>query len=226
MYAFVHGNHALANSAGGRYCGVDNEMEILRDTGCYADMTLPSAPDQSQIGIINQIYEYGGDPCAAVPQAAGERLSQGMESPKLPLIVEGPLVFNWTRRVRGIPVPRIEDGALTKSQGLDTARFRRWTSANVTVAGRTDWIFVKLYCHGFFDADQPFCIGEEAKRFFGDLVEDGEKSGKYSVHFASAREMFNIAVAAAEGRTGNPNEFRDHKLRSIMSEPLAHTGAA
>ena len=39
MYAFVHGNFALANSAGGRYCGVDEEMQILAETGCYADMT-------------------------------------------------------------------------------------------------------------------------------------------------------------------------------------------
>ena len=43
-YAFVHGNLALANSMGGRCCGVDNEMEILSETGCYADMTLPAAP--------------------------------------------------------------------------------------------------------------------------------------------------------------------------------------
>src|SRR2546427_1370636 len=41
-YAFVHGNWALANSAGGRYCGVDDEMAILAETGCYADLTLPA----------------------------------------------------------------------------------------------------------------------------------------------------------------------------------------
>ena len=59
MYAFVHGNLALANSCGGRFCGVDNEMQILQETGCYADMTLPSAPDQSQVPIFNKIYEFG-----------------------------------------------------------------------------------------------------------------------------------------------------------------------
>ena len=67
MYAFVHGNLALANSAGGKYCGVDNEMAILRDTGCYADFTLPSAPDETQVAVINQIYEYGGDPDSGRP---------------------------------------------------------------------------------------------------------------------------------------------------------------
>ena len=227
MYAFVHGNLALANSCGGRFCGVDNEMEILRDTGCYADMTLPSAPDQSQVSIINQIYEYSGATDEAIPHASGKRLSVGGAYPRLPLIMEGPLVLNWTRRINGIPVPRVEDGALTRSQGSDHSRYSRWRSANVTVAGRPDWIFVKLYCHGFFDADQPFCIGEEAKRSFGELVESGAKTGKYSVHFASAREMFNIAIAASEGLSGNPNNFRDHKLRSIMGEVVtARKGAA
>jgi hypothetical protein len=58
-YAFVHGNLALGNSAGGKFCGVDEELQILAETGCYADMTLPSAPDESQIPMINQIYECG-----------------------------------------------------------------------------------------------------------------------------------------------------------------------
>lgn len=217
-YAFVHGNLALANSCGGRFCGVDSEMSILRDTGCYADMTLPSAPDQSQVAVVNRIYQCGGDVTEAVPHRTGKRLFVNGNHLQFPLIFQGPLVLNWTRTIRGIPFPRIEDGALTASQGSERSRFRRWISANVTVAGRPDWIFVKLYCHGFFDADQSACIGEDARRSFGELVEEGDRTGSYSVHFASAREMFNIAMAATEGRQGNPNDFRDHRLRPIMSE--------
>ena len=217
MYAFVHGNLALANSCGGRFCGVDDEMEILSDTGCYADMTLPSAPDQSQVAIINQIYECGLPLSEKVPHRTGKSVFVNGKQPLLPLIFTGPLVFNWTRTIKGFPVPRIEDGALTANQGLDISRFRRWASANVTVAGKTDWIFVKLYCHGFFDHDQAFCIGDDAKGFFSGLVEAGEKSGAFSVHFASAREAFNIASAAIDGKRGNPNEFRDYRLKSIMA---------
>ena len=216
-YAFVHGNLALANSCGGRFCGVDNEMEILGRTGCYADMTLPSAPDQSQVGVINQIYECGHPLGEAVPHRAGIRLGSTGHSPQLPLIMQGPLVFNWTRRVNRIPIPRLDDGALAANQGLDFARFKRWVSANVTVAGRSDVVFVKLYCHGFFDHDQSVCIGEEAKRFFGELVERGEKTGKYSIHFASAREAFNMAMAAAQGLGGDPHTYRDHILMPIMT---------
>jgi hypothetical protein len=216
MYAFVHGNLALANSCGGRFCGVDNEMEILRETGCYADMTLPSAPDQSQVAVINQIYECGLPMSEPVPHRRGNRVAVNGKETSLPLIFTGPLVFNWRRRVGGFPVPRIEDGALAANQSLDDARFRRWRSANITVAGKTDWVFIKLYCHGFFDYDQPACIGDEAKRFFGGLVEESDKTGALKIHFATAREAFNMATAAIDGKTGNPSKFRDYRLRSIM----------
>jgi hypothetical protein len=84
------------------------------------------------------------------------------------------------------------------------------------VSGKSDWIFVKLYCHGFFDRDQSACIGEDAKRFFSEMVENGEKTGDYSIHFASAREAFNMAAAAVDGRSGSPNNWRNYRLRSIM----------
>ena len=44
-YGFIHGNWALDNSrCDGRWCGVNDELSILRETGCYADFTMPSAP--------------------------------------------------------------------------------------------------------------------------------------------------------------------------------------
>ena len=215
-YAFVHGNLALANSSGGRNCGVDNEMAILRDTGCYADMTLPSAPEQSQVALTNQIYEYGLSADERAPHRTGERVAVNGKSPVLPLIFTGPLVFNWTRLKFGLPVPGIEDGSLTANQGTDLSRFRRWRSANVTVAGRSNWVFIKLYCHGFFDRDQSACIGDDAKRFFGNLIDETTKSGAGTVHFASAREAFNIASAAMSGKGGSPNDHRNYRLQPIM----------
>ena len=53
-YGFIHGNWALDNSRpDGRMCGVDNELDVLRETGCYADFTLPSAPSPTQTRKIN-----------------------------------------------------------------------------------------------------------------------------------------------------------------------------
>lgn len=218
MYAFVHGNLALGNSCGGRYCGVDEEVQILQDTGCYADMTLPSAPDQSQVPVINSIYECALPLNQNTPHARGKKTEVSGNQPLLPLIFTGPLVFNWTRRIKGIPVPRIEDGALTANQPADMARFNRWVSANITVRGRPDWIFVKLYCHGFFDRDQEICIGEGARRFFSEIIENGEKTGDYKVYFAGARESFNMVMAAIDGKKGSPGSYRDYHLRPIMGE--------
>lgn len=56
-YGFIHGNWALDNShPEGKWCGVNDELSILRETGCYADFTMPSAPDRTQTRTINSIY--------------------------------------------------------------------------------------------------------------------------------------------------------------------------
>ncbi len=218
MYAFVHGNLALANSAGGKFCGVDNEMQILQETGCYADFTLPSAPDETQVPMLNCIYECGLPLHEKMPHRAGEKVSTSGIAPRLPLIFTGPLIFNWTRRIKGVPVPRLDDGALVDNQTMDAARFNRWRSANITVENRPEWIFIKLYCHGFFEYDQAACIGEKAVRFFNETIETGARTGDYTVHFASAREAFNMVAAAISGETGDPHEFRNYRLRAIMDE--------
>lgn len=216
-YAFVHGNLALGNSAGGKYCGVDEEMQILAETGCYADFTLPSAPDETQVPVVNKIYECGLPLNEKIPHRKGKSVTVSKKELQLPLIFTGPLMLNWSRRFKGIPLPRIDDGALTANQSLDLERLNRWINANITVKGKSDWVFIKLYCHGFFDHDQDACIGEDARRFFSEIIENGEKTGKYSVHFASAREAFNMVSAAIDGKRGKPNDFRNYRLRSIMN---------
>ena len=217
-YAFVHGNLALANSCDGKFCGVDEEMQILAETGCYADMTLASAPDQSQVSMLNKIYECGFPLHEKVPHRRGTSLEAGRNHLQLPMIFTGPLVLNWTRRIKGLPVPRLEDGALVNNQPMDLARFDRWKNANVTVKGRSDWIFVKLYCHGFFDYDQSACIGEAVREFFGKIIENGEKTGGYKVYFASAREAANMVLAATDGQRGTPGKYRNYRLKTIMEE--------
>ena len=75
-YAFIHGNWCLANSRrDGRYCGVDSELAVLFETGCYADFTFPSAPDESQPPLVNEIYWPTGDPKRARSHERGVRAS-------------------------------------------------------------------------------------------------------------------------------------------------------
>lgn len=218
-FAFVHGNWALANSAHGKFCGVDDEMQILAEIGCYADLTLPSAPDISQVPMINAIYECGNPLDQAVPHRSGENVRVGKPIEILPLIMTGVIGFDWSRRRGGLPFPRLEDSDLSSQQTLDRARFRRWLDANVQVLSRPEWTFIKLHCHGFIEKDQDSCIGERARRFFSEIIEEGAKTGEYDVHFVCAREMFNIVCAAVEGKSGNPHQYRQYRLQPQKNLP-------
>ena len=134
-YAFVHGNWALANSAGGRYCGVDDEMQILAETGCYADCTLPSAPDRAQIAKINNLYECTLPLDRRAAHRGGLNLRCGRAPKIFPLIVQGPLGL----RPRGPSqwgVPGIENGELAMHSPPTLDRLRSWERMAMKV-GRT-----------------------------------------------------------------------------------------
>lgn len=216
MYAFVHGNWALANSANNRFCGVDDEMKILQDTGCYADMTLPSAPDRSQVPRVNAIYQSGGPLDQAVPHYSGPGVVVG-KRPSLPIIMTGPLVLDWRKRVLGLPMPRLENGGITNRSLFDTRRAELWRNARITVEGRPEWVFAKLYCHGFFPDDQSATIGADMRSGLETFLESTHQNG-LKVHFATAREAFNMVMAATDGCSGDPNEFREYYLQTLMAE--------
>jgi hypothetical protein len=192
-------------------------MEVLATTGCYADFTLPSAPDQSQVPKINSIYQCGNPLQEARPHRSGPDLKVG-DKPILPIIINGPLVFDWKRRIHGLPVPRVDDGALARNYPLNMDRFRRWLSAQIGVKGRPDWIFIKLHCHAFFEYDRDAMIGDQLKRFMTEVLELGDATGRFKIHFASAREVFNMVLAALAGEEGDPGQYRDYYLRQILKE--------
>jgi len=219
-YAFVHGNFALANSAQGRYCGVDDEMQILSETGCYADLTLPSAPFISQTAKVNSLYECGLPLDHRAPHRRGDDLQCGRAPAVFPLIVQGPLVVDLRRRKAGRPAPSFDNSQLTGRQPPTLKRLRLWQRAAISVRGRLDWIFIKLHCHGMDPRDEDAMLGEPHQRFLRDLAENS-RAGGVVPHFVTAREMVNIALAACDGRDGNPGDYRDYRLRLI-----GKTGAA
>jgi hypothetical protein len=192
-------------------------MEVLAATGCYADFTLPSAPDQSQVPKINAIYQCGNAINEARPHRSGPDLKVG-DKPILPIIINGPLVFDWTRRVHGLPIPRIDDGALAGNYPMKIDRFKRWQSAHIGVKGRPDWVFIKLYCHAFFEQDQQAMMGDEMRSFMNEILELAAATGQFKVHFAGAREVFNMIWAALEGKDGDPGQYRDYRLWPLWRE--------
>lgn len=211
QYAFVHGNFALANSNRGRGCGVDSEMQILAETGCYADMTLPTAPFHwAQTGKVNSIYECGLPLSERAPHRVGRNLAWGRVAQIFPIMVQGPLMLDFSmpgRRKFGI-----DNSALTGPSPASVRRLENWKRAAITVDGRPDWLFVKLHCHGMDVRHDQAMLGEPMQQFLRDLVGGAAERGE-TLHFTSAREMVNIILAACDGREGNPGEYRDYRLK-------------
>ncbi len=208
-YVFVHGNFALANSAGGFGCGVDSEMQLLADTGCYADMTYPtSAFHPAQISKLNSLYECALPLGERAPQRRGRELKAGRPVSTLPIIVQGPWMLDFDRTSRN-GIGRIEDGALTKWNPPSLRRLELWKQAAITVAGRPDWVFIKLDTHGMDPTDTDTVLGERMQLFLQEFIA-GATDRQEILHFVSAREMVNMLLAACDGRDGNPGEYRDY----------------
>jgi len=84
---------------------------------------------------------------------------------------------------------------------------------NIHVEGRPEWVFVKVHTHGAPDLQGASLLGEGGRimhRALTGLYNDGRD---WILHYVSAREMYNIAMAAMEGKTGNPADFRDYILK-------------
>lgn len=218
-YAFVHGNFALANSAGGRFCGVNSEMKVLAETGCYADFTLPtSLHHPAQIAKLNSLYECGLPLEQSAPHRKGRDLAAGRAPQTFPLMVQGPTLADFRGALRS-PGLLIETSAITRRNPMSLRRLALWKQARITVQGRPDWLFIKVHCHGMDPAQKDAVIGDPFRKFLQELV-SGAAERRETLHFVTAREMTNIILAACDGREGNPDEYRDYRFKPITSFPV------
>jgi hypothetical protein len=219
-YAFVHGNFALANSSGGRFCGVDSEMQVLSETGCYADLTLPTGFwHAAQTAKINSVYECAMPLERRAAHSKGRDLAVGRTPQIFPLIIQGPLIADLKRSFASIR-PVLENSALTGANPPTLRRFSLWKKARIHVAGRPDWIFIKLHCHSMDPTQKDAVIGDSFRAFLAALV-GGASERNETLHFVTAREMTNILLAACDDRDGNPGSYRDYRLKRIQEMPLA-----
>lgn len=201
-YGFIHGNWALDNShPKGRWCGVNDELTVLRDTGCYADFTMPSAPDPCQTRTMNSIY-YAEDDTAR-PKSHDRGMRAAVDQPAPPeqlLMIQGPLALDWSSRKWGL-VPRIENGDLTARRPPTLRRFSLWCSANVHVVGREDWIFIKLHTHGTQEENAAMLLGEPMRRFHMVLAEWARRCSTWKYWYVTARELAQLVHRAESGAT-------------------------
>ncbi len=218
-YAFIHGNWCLANARDdGTYCGVDGEIPLLFDTGCYADFTFPAAPDESQPNIVNQIYWPTGDLARRRSYESGSRARVGEVRRDRILMIEGPLAL--ATRAEKIPI-RIENSAITAKEPGTERRIATWVKQNIHVEGRPEWVFVKVHTHGAPELQAASLLGAGGRTMHRALTSEYNDGRSWILHYVSAREMFNIAVAGMEGRVGNPFDYRDHVLPPPPAASLA-----
>jgi hypothetical protein len=211
-YGFVHGNWALDNSRpDGRHCGVNNEIDVLIETGCYADFTLPSAPSLAQTRTLNRIYYAVDDPQRPKSHDRGVEIGTAPPPPNSLLLIQGPLLLDWRRRKFGL-LPRMENACLQTSQPPSIERLRLWLRARVQVPSRPDWFFVKLHSHGAHEESHDVLLGEPMVRFHQALTEYAAEHPHFHYHYVTAREMYNLAKAAEAGWRGSVAAARDFEL--------------
>lgn len=212
QFGFVHGNWSLDNSRnveGRNFCGVNDELTILRDLGCYADFTFPSHEIQSEPGKINSIYyaidnpskpksyDWGSDACTW-EQQSGDLL-----------MVEGPLALDWGRRKFGI-LPYVEDSDLASYNPPATRRIRNWLDAGIHVMGRPNWVFIKVHSHSAHPQHAAYVLGPEMTSVYEALETIYNDGVNYVLHYVTARETYNIIKAAEAGETGKPDSYLDY----------------
>lgn len=193
-FGFIHGNWALDNShPSGRFCGLDNELTILREMGCYADFTLPSAPSPCQTRLVNSIYWAVDDPEAPKSHDTGERVTPGGGVRNALLMVQGPLAVR--RHLRRKWAPSVETGELTHVDPATPHRVGRWL-ANAPRVGAHQ--FIKLHTHGAQEHLAAALLGGGLDATFELLTGECGRRG-LTLGFATAWEAASIITALATG---------------------------
>lgn len=220
-YGFIHGNWALCNGRpDGKHCGVNEELDILLKTGCYADFTFPSIPSPTQPRhFCNRIYYSKDLPGRPRSYDKGKLAEVGYSAGSDELMmIQGPAGFNWHWRKYGV-LPRIEHADLCQTNPPTPGRANLWISQRIGVVDRPEWIFIKLHTHGCLENNMQILLDGPLENTLKYLTQLTESDPAKKLHFVSAREMYNIAKAAVDGVNGNPSDFRNH----IVSPPPSST---
>ncbi len=214
-FGFVHGNFALDNSNGPLACGVNHELELLQRLGCYADFTFPSIYEDSQPPFANRLYAAFDDDEAKSYRRAYP-LSQLRSGAGL-MIFQGPLVFAPSLTLRHLFLD-LDDGNIHEAVPASPARVDRWIRADVHVPERPDWVFVKVFAHGISSpGDEDAVLGpgfDETLSYLERQYNDGQR---YRLRYITAREAYNLAMAAASGAKGDPDAYLNQPIGPYLA---------
>jgi len=193
VFGFIHGNWALDNShPDGTWCGLNNELTLLRQLGCYADFTMPAAPDPCQTRRVNSIYWATDDPTRPKSHDDGIPVTVGGTPPASALLmVQGPL----TLRRAGLR-PALEVGELAWHVPVTRDRVKAWLGAAPRIGNH---LFLKLHSHGAPEKNAGPLLERDLPAALELTRSECERRGWKLVH-ASAWEMASAIRELVSGR--------------------------
>jgi hypothetical protein len=201
-FGFIHGLWALDNSRpDGRFCGLNNELSLLRDLGCYADFTMPSGASPTQARLINTIYWAVDDPYKPKSYDTGVPVTPGSTATGDLLMIPGPFGMRWGQRV----MPRIEYGELCSYDPATEYRIRRWLKLAPRIG---DDIFLKLFTHGTQERHSRYLL-EGGLEFTLSLITRECRRAGLDLNFSTAWQMRQAVDAAARGDSCGPAHLSD-----------------
>lgn len=195
VFGFIHGNWALDNSRpDGKWCGLNGEIAILRDLGCYADFTMPSAPSPTQGRIVNQIY-WSTSNSDGRPKSydSGIEATAGGGNRGDLLMITGPFGLRFNRRL----MPRLETGEIAGYDLPTPSRIGQWFDLAPTIGHD---LFLKLYTHGAQERNLEPLLNGGLANLYRWLTEEADRRG-IEVHWATAWQMYLAADALIHGTT-------------------------
>jgi hypothetical protein len=199
-FGFIHGNWALDNSRpDGRWCGLNNELTLLRQLGCYADFTMPAAPSPCQTSTVNAIYWAVDDPHRPKSHDRGTMVTPGTVPPDDGLLcVQGPLSIRAHPRWRMLP--SLEVGELAGYAPPSRVRAEHWLDASPRIGNQ---VFVKLFTHGAADRNLGPLLGGFIARTIRDVRASCHARG-WQLRSATAWQMYQAIEAARSPGTPQP----------------------
>jgi len=191
-FGFIHGNWALDNALpDGRHCGLNNEITLLRDLGCYADFTMPSVPSPAQTRMVNTIYWAKDDPAKPKSHDTGVEVTIGGGVEGDLMMIPGPLGINFGEWGTA-GVPKVEVGELAGNALPTPGRVRLWIRLAPRLGGD---VFIKLFGHGAPEKNAVPLLEEGAlDRALSELTNQCAALGA-ELFFVSTWELWNVVEA-------------------------------
>ncbi len=187
-FAIKHGYRALDYTlTDWLSIGLNNEIRLLRELGCYADFTMPCGPRPMQARMINTIYWATDDPARPKSYDRGVRVEEGREGDLL--MIPGPFGLRWRER-------RFEIGELAGYDPPTAYRVKRWLALAPRI-GRE--VFLKLFTHGAQERNAACLLGGGLELALGRLRAECEERG-WELRYATAWEMAQAVRAAGSGK--------------------------